>query len=236
MIARVFALNEDGSDAPDGLYYYACDADCHTASNWQRGFLLATGDGAAPYPSWDLALASGDRPRVALFTGAGLSPDSVNNRLLYLFCESGCLNRDNWDFDYVLPAGGPGIGADLELDAQDRPRIAWLGADGDLEYGWCNTQCENPAAAAWTALTVETEQALKQEHPQAIPPHCDTDAWNGLAPALKLDTAGNPRIAYDVAVKARCYYDDTPGDPSDPPTVKFESIWRGVHYTFFLQP
>jgi hypothetical protein len=235
LVARVFALNPDGSDAPDGVYYYGCDAACDMAESWARTFLIPTGDGSVPYPSWDLAIADGDRPRIALFTGTGLTPDDVNNRLLYLYCDTNCFDPANWGFGRVLGAPNDGNGADLELDAAGRPRLAWIASNGDLGYAWCNSGCETDQAA-WQQQIVETEQALRQEHPQAIPPHCQTDLWNGLAPVLALDAAGNPHIAYDVSVKADCYYDDTPGDPSDAPTVRFESIWRGVHLAFFPHP
>ena len=48
--ARVFAQNDDGSDAPDGLYYYGCDAGCDQMRNWQRVLLIPTGGGSVPAP------------------------------------------------------------------------------------------------------------------------------------------------------------------------------------------
>jgi hypothetical protein len=167
--------------------------------------------------------------------GTGFTPDSINNRLLSLFCDSNCLDSDNWDFAYVLNRQGAGMAAGIEIDAQRRPRIAWIDENGDLGYSWYNNGCEQPTGALWQSQIVDTEAVWKQEQPQAIPPHCDTDAWNGLAPALALDTAGNPRIAYDVSVKARCFYSD-PARPNDPPNYRFEAIWRGVRLTYFAQP
>lgn len=235
-IARVYALNLDGSPAENGLYYYSCATDCATAASWSRLFLLPTGGGAVPHPSWDLALDSAGRPRIALFLGDSITPEEFVNQLLYVACESGCLETgENWSFSRVLNVKGAGQGANVELDGQGRPRIAWIDTAGDLGYAWCNTACASETAS-WGRQIVESEAQLRQEHPQAIPGHCRNDLWNGLAPALALDQAGNPRIAYDVAVSADCYYDTTPGDPSDPPTVRFEPIWRGVHLTYFPQP
>jgi hypothetical protein len=235
IVARVFGFNEDGSDAPQGLYYLGCDAQCEQHDSWQRVFLLDTGSGSYPYPGWDLALTSDGRPRLALFTGGGLQPDSANYRLFYLFCDQNCLDQNEWYYNDVGLGASSGQSADLELDGQGRPRLAWIASNGDLGYAWCNQGCEGDAPQ-WQQRIVETEDALKQEFPQAIPPHCDTDTWEGLAPALALDGQGNPRIAYDVAVNARCYYDDTPNDPTDPPTIHFEPVWRGVHLAFFGQP
>lgn len=235
VVANVFALNPDGSDAPDGLYYYECDSGCDSIDSWQRTFLLPPGSGSVPAPSWDLALDANGHPRIALFTGGGLSPDTFNYQLLYLYCDGGCLDSNQWNFNNVGLGGSNGQSADLELNAQGDPRIAWISSIGDLGYAWCDGACEADPAP-WHQRTVETEAAVRQQNPQAIPPHCDSDTWNGIAPTLALDPSGAPRIAYDVAVNARCYYDDTPNNPTDPPTIRFEPIWRGVHLSFFPQP
>ncbi|HEU5088009.1 MAG TPA: hypothetical protein VFT99_11205, partial [Roseiflexaceae bacterium] len=235
IITRIFAFNEDGSEAPEGLYYVGCDAQCGQHESWQRAFLIPTGTGSYPYPGWDVDLTADGRPRAALFTGGGLQPDSANYRLFYLACDNGCFDRDNWSLKDVGLPSNSGQSADLELDSQERPRLAYMDANGDLGYGWCNTDCSNEATT-WEQRTVETEGQLKQDFPQAIPPHCDADTWEGLAPALALDPQGNPRIDYDVAVNARCYYDDTPDDKTDPPTIRFEPVWRGVRLAFFQQP
>lgn len=236
-IARVYALNADGSNAEYGLYYYGCDADCADASNWRRRFLVPTGGGAAPHPSWDLAFDGAGRPRVALFMGDSITPEDFVNQLLYLACDAAdCLAPgDTWDFSQVLNVKGAGQGADVEVDGQGRPRLAWIDAGGDLGYAWCETDCASEGAV-WKRQVVETEAQLRAANPQAIPSHCRNDLWNGLAPVLTLDAGGSPRIAYDVAVSADCYYDTTPNDPSDPPTVRFEPIWRGARLVFFPQP
>jgi hypothetical protein len=235
LLARVFALNDDGSAAENGIYYYGCAAACADATNWQRTFLIPSGDGAVPHPSWDLALASGAQPRIALFTGAGLEPAEYNHNLLYLYCETNCFDREQWGFHRVGVQAGSGLGADLELSAAGTPRIAWIDSVGELGYAWCDAACESDAPG-WQQRIVETEAQLRAAHPQAIPPTCDGDVWSGLAPHLALDAAGNPLIAYDVAVEARCLYDDTPGDPTDPPQYRFEPIWRGARLSFFAQP
>lgn len=236
-IARVYALNADGSSADYGLYYYGCDAGCADATSWSRRFLLPTGGGAVPHPSWDLAFDGAGRPRVALFLGDSITPDEFVNQLLYIACDAAdCLAPgDTWSFSRVLGVKGAGQGADVEVDGQGRPRIAYIAPGGDLGYAWCDAGCAGEAAT-WRQQVVETEAQLREEQPQAVPSHCRNDLWSGLAPVLALDGAGSPRIAYDVAVEADCYYDTTPGDPSDPPTVRFEPIWRGVHLTFFPQP
>ena len=56
-------FNEDGSDAPEGLYYVGCDAQCEQHESWQRAFLMPTGSGSYPYPGWDVDLTADGRPR-----------------------------------------------------------------------------------------------------------------------------------------------------------------------------
>lgn len=236
-IAQVYALNEDGSSAESGLYYYGCDGDCADAGSWSRRYLLPTGGGAVPQPSWDLAFDAQGRPHVALFLGDGINPAEFVNQLLYISCSAAdCLAPgDSWSFSRVLKLRGAGQGADVEVDAQGRPRIAYIGESGDLGYAWCDAACATDGTA-WGQQVVETEAQLRAAYPQVLPGHCRSDLWTGLAPVLALDGGGNPRIAYDLAVNADCYYDTTPGDPSDPPTVRFEAIWRGAHLTYFPHP
>lgn len=233
VISRVFAKNADGSEAPTGLYYYECNSGCDQTANWKRVFLIPTGTGALPHPSWDIELDANNRPRVVIFTGTDLSPDTFENRLLYLWCNSSCLNADSWNFNSVGLAREVGESPDLALDAQGKPRIAWIDIAGDAGYSWCNTACESDAPQ-WQSKTVETEAALRQNFPQAIPSGCDSDVWEGLAPVLSLDKNGNPRIAYDVSVEARCLYDD-PND-GQPPYYKFIPVWRAARLTYFNQP
>jgi hypothetical protein len=235
-VARLYALNLDGTPAPDGLYYFTCEGQCEQAASWSRMYLLPTGGGSVPHPSWDLDLDSAGNPHVALFLGDTIKPEEFINQLIYVFCDTNCLDSsENWHYNLVLNAKGPGQGADIEVDSQGRPRMAWISNLGDLGYAWCNADCKGETAP-WQQQIVETEEQLRAENPQAIPLHCRNDLWNGYAPTLALDGAGNPRIAYDVAVSADCYYDDTPGNPSDPPTQRFEAIWRGAHLTYFPQP
>jgi len=196
-------------------------------------FLIPTGGGSYPHPSWDIELDANERPRIVIFTGDGLEPETLEQRLLYLWCDTNCLDAEPWQFNNLGLGRQDGEAPDLELDRQDRPRIAWMEDTGDLGYSWCNAACETDTPQ-WQHKIIETEAMLKQDFPQAIPLHCDADVWEGLAPVLTLDAADNPRIAYDVPVQARCLYDD-PND-NQPPYHRFMPVWRSVRLTFFPQP
>ncbi len=232
IISRVFALNPDGTSAPEGLYYYECNAGCGATDNWKRVFLIPTGGGSYPHPSWDIELDANDRIRAVIFTGDGLEPDAVEQRVLFLWCDANCLNSASWQFNNLGMAKQSGESPDLELTAQGLPRIAYIDNHGELGYSWCNTGCygETPQ---WQHKVVEMEAALKQEFPQAIPFNCDTSVWQGLAPVLDLDRAGNPRIAYDFAVEGHCLYDN-PNDNYDP-YWRFMPVWRAARLVYFVQ-
>jgi hypothetical protein len=232
LIAKLLAQNEDGSEAPDGLYYYACDEGCEQQRNWQRVFLTEVGGGSFPLPAWDMELDANDRPRIALFTGDGTIASGFEAHVLhYLSCDANCMNDSSWSSRSVT-VPGEGETPDLELDAQGRPRIAAI-FKGALGLLWCDANCSGNAQ--WQVKIIETPQQMKQGNPQAIPLTCDSDLWKALTPSLALDNGGNPRIAYDVQVDARCRFED-PNNPNGPPVTSFRRIWNGVRLAFLPRP
>lgn len=233
VFGRVFSINYDGQGAESGLFYYECDSACDQQNNWKRVFLMPTGSGSYPHPAWDIELDANNLPRAVIFTGGGELGDAYQKRLLYLWCDQNCLERKNWFFNSLGMDASDGQSPDLELDVQGRPRIAWIDSSGDLGYSSCNTGCHSDTPQ-WQNKIVETEAALRREFPQAIPFNCDADVWEGLAPVLDLDSGGNPRIAYDASVEARCLYDD-PND-NQPPYHRFMPVWRAAKLTYFTQP
>jgi len=59
---------------------------------------------------------------------------------------------------------------------------------------------------------------------------CDAGLWNGLTPALGLDPAGNPVLAYDATYHARCWWDDP--DDNQPPYWRYMLVMRTVRVNF----
>ena len=193
---RVAAFIYEADDARVGVSsvdYFACDAGCDDAANWERTPL--TRQGSDP-TSLALRLDAGGRPRLALYQGG---------RFRYAWCDGGCGAPANWGV-YALFAEGDGHGADLVLDALGRPRLAFRAArpqaDGGLGFGLayaqCQADCESPAPVWWVALAEETDR-LTAEFDRPPPGGCTIHTWvGGLRPALALDAAGDPRIAYDA--------------------------------------
>ena len=230
VIAELYAKNEDGSEAPSGLYYFECDGGCDSRAGWSRFWVLELGSGPSPYSGWDLELDAANRPHIALFTADG-AQHQIDHELIYLRCDGDCLADSGWKGTTLGLPVTDGQAPDLELDKQARPRIAYGAGRGDLGYAWCDSACET-SDTQWKSKVVETAEAMEAANPQALPLHCDNDLWHGARPVLALDAAGSPRIAYDVTVDARCHYKD-PTNPNKPPGIYFERAWNAARWVYF---
>ena len=83
-----------------------------------------------------------------------VTTDDSGKRLHYLSCDSNCFSDGSWNTLNFGLDREVGDGADIALDSQDRPRIAYLDGSDNLRYSWCNTGCES--GANWQHGTVET--------------------------------------------------------------------------------
>lgn len=212
-----------------GIYYLACDSDCDQLANWQRTRLSDRGQGAEL--SWDLEINSQDQPRV-VYAPAAL-PDGSGEQLYYAWCNTVCLDTGNWQRTDLGLGLKNGAGADLELNAQDQPRVGYALYDqGGLGYARCDQGCEN--TNAWQLKVVESRADLETAWPVAFPTHCDDGIWDGQTPVLALDAAGAPHIAYDTSYSARCWYDEAGGEWK--PYYEFHVVQRAVRVDLFMQP
>lgn len=226
VVAQLYPL--DNSDTENGIYYLGCDSGCEDDANWDRVKIAERGGG--PYPAWDIAIDPNDHPRVAFYKEDVLEGDS-GKRLHYLSCDNDCFNGGWNTLNFGLPRQA-GDGADIELDVQGRPRIAYLDGSDNLRYSFCNGGCEN--GANWQHGVVETGNDLDTEYPIARPITCDAGLWDTYAPSLALDATGNPHITYNGSYKARCLYQD-PTDPTKPPESSFSEIWHSSRLVTFPQ-
>lgn len=222
MIANVAFSGE-----AQGVSYLECDDNCGDISGWSAVRLYDRGGGVAA--SWDLELDANDRPRVAFYQG-GLAGGS-GDRLFYAWCDAAdCLSAGGWQRAALGLGVNEGQNADLALDRQGRPRMAYKTSAG-LGYAWCDVACQS-GGAQWKRTVVETSAALKQDFPVAHPTSCDPAVWTDPIPALALDAQGQPRIAYDNLAAAKCYY-TKPGDPNTYSRV--EKLFRAVRWVYFAQ-
>lgn len=203
-----FLAVDSGTPFPNWqIDYLECGTpDCATWSG--AGLATNASSGGGGSSAIALRITSNGEPRLGYFTGAGtggtLTPDSLN----YLWCRSGCsTTASNWTAVELGKNVGE-WGFDLALDQQDRPRLAYHDSNAfEMGYAWCNTNCESNSDQNWQAELIPSRAATDQEigHiryscPTCIPPIPDCQsAWNdGYWPSLALDSAGNPRIAFEV--------------------------------------
>jgi len=223
VLANVYAFDKVGGEMKNGLYYYGCAADCVVRDNWKRAFVLDSGGGSFPSPTWDLAFTADGQPRVAQFAGDGMAQKDLDHQLIYIWCKADCDRDKSWNGSTVQPGKGIGEGADLVLDASGRPRIAMLTGDGQIALSVCNDKCETDTPA-WTSDLVEPMAVAEKDRPQAMPFHCDGEVWNGTMPALALGET-SVTIGYDIIVNARCLYKDH----QDPvPSYTFHELFHGT--------
>jgi hypothetical protein len=225
VVAMLYPMRSLGQ--ADGIYYFACDEGCEDDANWDRAWVFERGNG--PYPMWDIAIDGQNRPRIAIYKEDTL--DGTGRRLYFLQCDGGCLNSAAWQTANLGLSREVGDGVDLELDAQGRPRLAYLNGSDNLGYSWCNAGCTDPAA--WQHVIAESSTQLEAEYPVARPVTCNAGLWDTYAPSLALDAQGHPHVGYNGSYKARCQYQD----PNDPGQIydTFLEIWHSVRLVTFAQ-
>jgi hypothetical protein len=130
-----------------GFFYVACDQDCMKAANWKETLILQVIHNpfqweTASFPA--LAFTKNCSPRVI----ADVIPliDQPMG-IYYLGCDQGCNQRSNWQRLFLFDRGsGTEVSWDLEMDSQDRPRVAYYKGQGGnagekLYYIFCNENC-----------------------------------------------------------------------------------------------
>jgi hypothetical protein len=186
-----FVYYTGGLGAPrKGAFYAYCDAGCTSSSNWSET-QISLGDDYdyEIFRSPALAFTRDNQPRlVTMITMSG-----EGSAIHYLACDDVCDDPASWQRTYLLERGwGPLASWDLELDGNDRPRVAIYqeglddGSGDQLIYGWCDDDCL--AEENWHGALV------------GLPQH------DGETPDLELDQQGRPRIAYHAAGAAGLGY------------------------------
>lgn len=103
----------------------------------------------------------------------------------------------------------------------------------DLGYAWCNGNCAT--AQGWQHGYADSDEQLTRDYPVPLPTTCKAGIWDSYAPSLALDSAGNPRMAYDASYWANCQYRD-PNNPNSTPRDEYIELWHSVRTVFVPQP
>lgn len=217
-----------------GLYYLACDSDCHHGDNW---FSVLVGQNGDENGYWDIAIDGAGRPRAAV-------SKYVSSRgyvLSYIWCEAECLNMESWQRAEVAEDVEQ---PDLALNEQGQPRIAFKHVEYDdqgnnpadtLSYLVCNTNCES-VTGQWQQTRVENSQHLQAEWTGSHPPACTDGEWHIIVPSLTLDGGGTLRAAYDAHYIAKCEYDPAAGAWIPGGQFTYNVVWRAAREVHFPQP
>jgi len=178
-------LYNDGRNSNLGTFYVYCDSQCDQQSSWQQVRVNQVvqapqyRDDNFYYPT--LTFTTDGRPRIV--TADFFPLDDGDSVLAYIECNAACDQSESWQAVELLVRGaGAEPSADLALDANGRPRIAFYqeglgeGQGNKLYYLWCDDACLD--AANWQSRDL------------------GLSTMDGQEPDLALDNAGRPRIAY----------------------------------------
>lgn len=195
------------------IVYYECNEFCDDdgdgTDNWLSVSLLPV---AGPGPSdWDIELDTNGGVHAALYVWP--APQNGDS-LTYVWCKSDCLVKENWQGVGLGLGDYAGSSPNLALDAEGRPRIAYIASDYESEgaypalyYGWCKSNCQT-ANGQWQHKRVENNENLLAEWDAGYPEICVGGFWAGHVPALALGPTGTLHIAYDTNYYGPCEYDE----------------------------
>jgi hypothetical protein len=149
--------------------------------------------------------------------------------------------KENWQGVGLGLGDYQGNYPNLVLDAEGRPRIAYISSDYESEdsppalyYGWCKSNCQS-ANGQWEHKRVETSANLMAEWEAGYPdPVCVGGFWGGQVPALALGPTGTLHVAYDTNYYGPCEYDGASNTWQER-EYNFLTL-RTVHVVNFTQP
>lgn len=126
----------------------------HTKPRLRLGLATGTQEHYQMFPSFierengDMAIGS-DGSYHAVY-------NSQYDYLYYAYCAGECDDRANWQSTYIPSTNlGSTRAAQIEVDAQNRPRIAFNEGVGSAYYAQCDTNCLLPTS--WNTLQVFSE-------------------------------------------------------------------------------
>lgn len=173
-----------------GAFYMSCDGGCTDPRNWtETNLALQAGYSTESFTRPVLALGPSGSAHVLAWVFA-FAPDGSDlpDDLYYYECLANCTDGRSWQRASLINAGSgsyPSPTWDLAIDPRGRPRAAVFMGGGsesdDLDYTLIYLWCDSGACTgdeSWGGWVVQGEGS------------------HGESPALAIDAAGRPRIAF----------------------------------------
>jgi hypothetical protein len=182
------------ADGTSTAAYAECAGDCDREASWKGTGLMpvfeSEVEAIALKPSLSMALTRSGAPRILLL---GKHDDKRN--LTYFACDRDC-SGDNWRGSIISDIQKLGVGVDLALDKQDRPRFVHT-LDYNIALAGCDDADCTKADAAWFLTKVEVGGEMKAD--KIFPyPNCNVGAWFLHSPSIALTADGKPRVGYQA--------------------------------------
>lgn len=185
-----------GADNQDLAAYVRCDGDCGNEASWVGTGLTpayeSNTDAVPIKPTVSLAVTRAGEPRVLV-----LAAQNAKRALVYFECEGDCRAAGaKWEGTVVSDHEKLGVGADLVLDGQDRPRYVYT-----LDYNIILGRCDGPGCAGpeapWSLTKVEMGADMPPDQ-IFLYPNCTVGAWFLHSPSIALTADGQVRVGYQA--------------------------------------
>ncbi len=186
----------ENSSAKEMAAYAVCEGNCGGDNAWSGTALIAAFesevDAVRITPSLSLALTKAGKPRIIVL---GMFEDTMKRNLTYFACDDKCTGN-GWQGSILSDLDKVGVGVDLALDGNDRPRFVHT-LDYNIALAYCDE--DNCAAedAKWDLTKVEYSADMKPDE-IFLKENCNIAAWFLHSPSLALTKEGRPRVGYQA--------------------------------------
>jgi hypothetical protein len=191
--------------------YVECAGDCDRSESWKGTGLMpvfaSEVEAIRLTPSVSMALTRSGAPRVII-----LGAVEGQRNLTYFTCDADCAGQ-GWTGSIISTHDELGVGVDLALDANDRPRFVHT-LDYNIALAYCDAADCAAQDAPWNLTKVEYGGEMKAD--QIFPyPNCTVGAWFLHSPSLALTADGRPRVGYQARDVSGGWHNPNPGTEPD---------------------
>ena len=194
MVANVGAT--ESSSGKEMAAYVVCEKDCNGDDAWVGTALMpafeSEVDAVRITPSLSLALTKAGKPRIVVL---GMFEDTMKRNITYFACDDDC-TAGGWRGSILSDLEQVGVGLDLALDANDKPRFVHT-LDYNIALAYCDDADCTAEGAKWDLTKVEYGADMKPDE-IFLYENCTVGAWFLHSPSLALTKEGRPRVGYQA--------------------------------------